>query len=180
MLLLEIVRQLLVERMSFTDLFKSSTPARKDRAKGMKSQSLPVMASRGPKHWNFRFTSAPNNNTTGKSWKGRIGFPKSTGVARPDRLMCEVDCECPDYKYRWAWANNRKDAGPIGFGSFNKCIDQAPRETNPTNRPGLCKHLLALKDGLRQRLKESQQPTLESKLDEIVTKYPQFDVTYDE
>lgn len=180
MLLLEIVRQLLVERMSFTDLFKSSTPARKDRAKGMKSQSLPVMASRGPKHWNFRFTSAPSNNTTGKSWKGRIGFPKSTGVARPDRLMCEVDCECPDYKYRWAWANNRKDAGPIGFGSFNKCIDQAPRETNPTNRPGLCKHLLALKDGLRQKLKESQQPTLEAKLAEIVDKNPQFTVTYEE
>ena len=92
--LLNLARELLTERMSFTQLFNSSTPSRKARAKGMTVSKLPVLSSRNERYWNFSFKSAANNNTTGKSWKGRITFPKSKDVSRPDRLMCEVDCSC--------------------------------------------------------------------------------------
>ena len=175
-----LARSLLTERMSFHQLFNSSTPSRKNRAKNMKVQTLPVMSNRDEKYWNFSFRSAPDNNTTGKSWKGRITFPKSKEVTRPDRLMCEVDCGCPDYKFRWAYANNKSGAGPLGFNSLNKSNGMPADMLNPENRPGLCKHLLALKDGLRKKLSASRQPTLSGKLDEVVDQNPQFDITYEE
>ena len=53
---------------------------------------------------------------------------------------------CPDYRYRWAWANHQKKAGPIGKNSLNQCISRAPRKTNPQGIPGLCKHILATRD----------------------------------
>ena len=175
-LLLEIAKQFLVERMSFTQLFNSSTPSRRERARDMQTTKLPVHATNEARYWNFQFRSGSSNNTTGKSWKGRISFPKSKNATRPDRLMCEVDCGCPDYKFRWAYANNKNDAGPIGFNSLNKNNGSPSRVTNPQNRPGLCKHLLALKDDLRKKLAESKQGTLETKLDEIVKQHPEFTI----
>jgi hypothetical protein len=44
-------------------------------------------------------------------------------------------------------------------------------------RPGLCKHLLSLKDQLRQKLSESQSDTMEGKMDEVVQRYPEFEIT---
>jgi intein/homing endonuclease len=57
-----------------------------------------------------------------------------------------VVANCPDYRYKWAWANKQKRAGKIGPNSLNQCINKAPRITNPTGKPGLCKHLLATRD----------------------------------
>lgn len=53
---------------------------------------------------------------------------------------------CPDYRYRWAFANHQRQAGPIGPGSLNQCINKAPKITNPSAAPGLCKHILATRN----------------------------------
>jgi len=46
---------------------------------------------------------------------------------------------CPDYLYRWEVANAR-----VGSSKIIHSNGQPPNVTNPTMRPGLCKHLLAL------------------------------------
>lgn len=181
MLLTEILRQLLVEKMTFAQLFRSSTPSRKQRAKDMKFVNrLPIRAQKTDSYWDFRYKSGSSNNTTGDSYRGRITFLKPTKGKIGESVNCEVDCGCPDYRYRWAYANNRRDAGPMGRESLNQCNGARPRITNPKLQPGMCKHLLALKDQLRQRLKESQESTIEARLDEVVQKYPEFEITVHE
>ena len=53
---------------------------------------------------------------------------------------------CQDYRYRWGWANKQRGASKVGPGSMNQALNRAPHITNPTGRPGLCKHILALKE----------------------------------
>jgi hypothetical protein len=68
---------------------------------------------------------------------------------------------CPDYRYRWAWANKQKGAGKVGPQSLNKCINRAPVSTNPAGKSSLCKHLVAAKNfiwGLIQRFPTPQEP----------------------
>lgn len=75
--------------------------------------------------------------------------PKKTHAGKNtpiSKLPVEVDCMCPDYRYRWAWTNHQRQAGPIGPKSLNQCINRAPRITNPHGAPGLCKHILATRD----------------------------------
>lgn len=53
---------------------------------------------------------------------------------------------CPDFKYRFSWADKQRGASLVGPRSMNQAWNRAPRITNPTGRPGLCKHLLAVAD----------------------------------
>lgn len=50
---------------------------------------------------------------------------------------------CPDFRYRWAWANKQRQSSVVGPNSLNQAWNKAPRKTNPSGRPGLCKHILA-------------------------------------
>ena len=52
---------------------------------------------------------------------------------------------CPDFRYRWAWANKQRQASRVGPNSLNQALNRAPRVTNPGSKVGLCKHLLALR-----------------------------------
>ena len=45
---------------------------------------------------------------------------------------------CPDYRYRFAWANKQRGSGVVGPNSLNQAWNRAPRITNPTGRPALC------------------------------------------
>lgn len=178
MLLIEIVKSLLMEKMTFSQLFNSSTPSRKKRAKSMQFVNrLPIRSQKTDDYWDFRYKSGQSNNTTGNSYRGRITFLRDKRSKMGDNVYCEVDCGCPDYKYRWAYANNNKDASPMGRESINQCNGDRPVITNPRLRPGMCKHLLALKDNLHTRLTESQKQTTEEKLDEVVERYPEFEIT---
>jgi intein/homing endonuclease len=49
-----------------------------------------------------------------------------------------VVANCPDYRYRWAWANKQRGSGRVGAQSFNQAWNKAPRITNPVGRPGAC------------------------------------------
>jgi hypothetical protein len=188
-LLSHIVKSILNEILTFGELMNFSEPKRKQRALKMRTKSLPVSASKDGENWNFSYksdlshiTSRPPQNPTGIPHKGRITFKKEVknNIDNAIDMPCSVDCTCEDYKYKYAYANTDKEASIVGNASLSKCNGAFPKVTNPYLRPGLCKHLLSLREYLKTKLKESQQPTLEQKLDEIVLKYPQDNINFEE
>lgn len=181
-LLSNIVRRILNEVLTFNQLMKFSEPKRKSRSLKMRTRSLPVSSTSTGESWNFSYKSDPSHitlrppeNPNGISHRGKITFLKEIKGKSVNamNLPCEVDCTCEDYRFNYAYANNDKDAGPMGVNSLNKCNGKVPVKTNPHLRPGLCKHLLSLRNYLRTKLKESIKPTLEEKLDDIVARYPE-------
>lgn len=134
----------LQERLSFNTLYRLSEPRRKVRAQTVSGPPLKLDTFNDQMMWSFNFKSAPS--TTGLRHHGYIRFFKPSRPKQLQQLDCVLDCTCPDYKYRWAWANKQRGSSFVGPRSLNQAWNQAPRVTNPTGRPGLCKHLLALKD----------------------------------
>jgi len=178
-LLSNIAKRVLNEILSFKELMNFSEPKRKKRALKMRTQSLPMRADSTNEYWNFSYKSDLSHitprpeNPNGIGHKGRITFKKSKDENKSSiDIPCKVDCDCEDYRYKYAYANNDKEAGEMGGNSLNKCNGNYPRITNPYLRPGMCKHLLSLRDYLRTKLQESDKPTLAEKLDDIVTRYP--------
>ena len=136
-------RQYLCERMTYNQLLKLTTPARRERAKHVRGPSLKLETSAGSNYYHFNFRGYPS--TTGHRHVGYVRFLKPPNPDTPlGDVNCEVDCTCEDMKYRWAWANKQRQAGLVGPGSYNKSINRAPRITNPKGRPGLCKHCAAV------------------------------------
>jgi hypothetical protein len=177
-----IVRQLITEKMTFKSLLSYVNNARKAKGKKMSVSPLAGTASSDGENWNFSYKSFPEHITTGNRFKGRITF-ENTNIDKnksAENIYCSVDCGCPDYKYRWAYANNNKDAGPMGNDSLNQCNGETPSITNPYLTPGLCKHLVSLHKYLQTKLEESQQPTIDAKLNEIVTNNPNFTFNVEE
>lgn len=141
----------LCERLSFDTLFRLSEPKRVARSATVRSKQTPVLgqvsANQDEAAYTFRFRSYPS--TTGRTHRGFIRFFRPRNPRTPlEKLDCEIDCACPDYRYRWAWANKQRGSSRVGPRSLNQAWNRAPRITNPTARPGLCKHLLALRDHL--------------------------------
>lgn len=136
----------LQERMTYDQLFRLSEPKRVGRSRTVRGPPLEIASSRNDQYHFFNFKSYPS--TTGLRHKGYIRFlrPRSNKTTTMDRIQCEVDCQCPDYRYRWAWANKQRGAGRVGAQSLNQALNRAPRITNPKARPGLCKHLLAARN----------------------------------
>lgn len=62
------------------------------------------------------------------------------------KLNVKVSCSCPDYMYRWEFANAQAGAADIIYGNGDE-----PGSTNPGNVPGLCKHLIALRSAVKQK-----------------------------
>lgn len=173
-----IARRVLNEILSFKQLMNFSDPQRKKRALKMRTQSLPMRADATNEYWNFSYKSDKSHitprpeNPNGIGHKGRITFKKENSNSSSIEIPCKVDCTCEDYRYKYAYANHDKEAGVMGDGSLNACNGNFPKQTNPYLRPGLCKHLLSLRNYLRTKLEESNKPTLAEKLDDIVTRYP--------
>lgn len=195
--LLNIVKKILNEGLSFRELMKFSEPKRIRRSNKMRVRSMPITAAKEGEQWNFKYKSDPSHithrasttrnvfgvptTTTTKGHSGNITFKKGTneGDSALD-MQCIVDCTCEDYRYKYAVANNDKDAGKLGNDSLNQCNGAMPNQTNPYLRPGLCKHLLSVRNYLKTKLEESQKPTLYEKLDDIVLRHPNGTVEYDE
>ena len=175
-----IMRKVLTERMSFGSLFDYTDQGRKDRATDVNVKPLEVTSIGNDQAWTFSYKSSPS--TTGQRWQGYILFFKEDVSQKDDALNldCQVDCTCPDYRYRWAYANNKQDASPIGGNSYNQCINRAPNRTNPEQVPGLCKHLAALKDYLWEKI-EPDRPnpadTLPSSTEAPTPEDPKLPVT---
>lgn len=177
-LLSSIAKRVLNEILSFSELMKFSDPKRKQRAAKMRTSSLPVSSHADNESWNFTYKSDQShitprpNSPSGIPHRGRITFSKNTNNKSAIDLPCSVDCTCEDFRYKYAYANADKQASVTGVNSLSKNNGQFPKVTNPHLRPGLCKHLLSLREYLRTKLKESQQPTLRAKLDDVVARYP--------
>lgn len=136
--------QQLLERLTFDQLFSVSEPKRVLRSKTVRGPPLDVEAMKDGVFYHFNFKSFPS--TTGKRQKGYIKFFKPKKKIPLEKVECLVDCTCPDFRYRWAWANKQRGSSVVGAKSMNQAFNRAPRVTNPRGRPGLCKHLLALRD----------------------------------
>ena len=165
-----------VERMTYNDLLRSSEERRKDRAKNVRTRSLPVSTENGEESWNFRYKANPSR--TGNPHQGSVTFFKeASNNENAGDVECKVDCSCPDFKYRWAYADTKQDASNIGDKSLNKCINRRPSIRNPREVPGMCKHLIALKDYLKTKIDSSSKQKLSESLDEL-TKTPTFNIEY--
>jgi hypothetical protein len=132
------------ERMTFGQLYRQSDPKRAIRSLNVHGPPLKIDAYENSTYYVFNFKSTPS--TTGLRHKGYIKFRRPTRRNTPlSQVDCTVDCDCQDFRYRWAHANKQHGASKIGHNSLNQCINRPPRITNPEGRPGMCKHLLALK-----------------------------------
>lgn len=176
--------ELLMEKMTFRQLLSRTDGGRLDRGRRMRVRSLAGSANEDEEQWNFGYKSDRDHITTMKPHVGRISFEKDAYIRYKnkrsmDEVVCKVDCSCPDYKYRWAYANAAQDAGEVGVDTLNKSNGNPPVKTNPGRKPSLCKHLVALKDYLRTKLQESDG-RLDERLSHIVKNNPTFEVRYEE
>ena len=132
--------------LTYDKLFRRSDPKRIWRSGHVRGPPMEMDAYKDATYYSFNFKSYPS--TTGLRHRGYIKFEKPRhGRPMPaEQLPVVIDCTCPDYRYRWAWANKQRGASKVGSQSLNQAHDRAPRITNPTNKVGLCKHLLAAKN----------------------------------
>ena len=71
-----------------------------------------------------------------------------TAITFVDRqLNVKASCSCPDYLFRWEWANWNRKAADIEYSNGD-----SPDITNPTYKPSLCKHLVALAERIMDKL----------------------------
>jgi hypothetical protein len=135
----------LCERLTFDKLFRVSDPKRVYRSFTTRGPPLEIDSYQDVVYYIFNFKASPS--TTGLRHRGYIKFfkpeHKSARNVPLQHLECLVDCECPDFRYRWAWANKQRGSSRVGSNSLNQAWNKAPRKTNPRGLPGLCKHILA-------------------------------------
>jgi len=174
----KLVEQLLSEEMTFSDLLGYTDSERIARSKTVRNRSLPVTSDKLGEVWSFAYKSNPS--TTGTGWQGRIIFKEYAEAISADKHPVVVDCGCPDYQYKWAFANNDQQAGLIGPHSLNKNNGRYPHITNPHATPGLCKHLISLRNYLKTKLAESKAMNLNEGLNYIIQRYPTFEIQYSE
>jgi len=62
------------------------------------------------------------------------------------KLNVKVSCSCPDFCFRYEVANHVKGAADVIYSN-----GEIPESTNPEMRPGLCKHLIALRTLIKER-----------------------------
>jgi hypothetical protein len=136
--------QRLLERLTFDQLMAVSEPKRVLRSKTVRGPPLAVDAKNDGVYYSFNFKAYPS--TEKKRHKGYIKFFKPKKKTPLEKVECLVDCDCKDYKFRWAWANKQRGSSVVGSKSLNQAWNKAPKIANPTGRSGLCKHLLALRD----------------------------------
>jgi hypothetical protein len=153
------------ERMSFADLYDDTDDDRifKSKLPGMRVRPMAISMENGNETWNFGYTSQEKSEYDrygGKiGHKGRIIFFKDS--VEPDDnaedLECMVDCDCRDFKFRFAYVDAQQDASMIGPNSLNKATSAPPIKTNPEGETKLCKHLAALVRYLVTNLDKARQ-----------------------
>src|SRR5574337_132680 len=159
------------ERLSFDQLFRISDPKRVYRSFTVRGPPLEIDSYQDAVYYIFNFKANPS--TTGLRHRGYVKFFKPKNKNPKDvplqHLECLVDCECPDFRYMWAWANKQRQSSVVGPNSLNQAWNRAPRKKNPKGKPGLCKHVLAARAyiyGLMSSF-EGDEPDTAYKLDKL-------------
>jgi len=130
---------------SFNQILAGSEMGRRTRARTVRTKPpITTKDEDGNDILIYNFKSAPS--TTGQRQRGYARFfrMKKSAAKKLGDLPVELSCSCPDYMYRWEVANHKVGSAQI-FHSNGK----NPDKTNPTFRPGLCKHLIALGNYIR-------------------------------
>jgi hypothetical protein len=158
-------------RLTFDQLYRMSEAKRITRSSDVSGPPLDIDSYRDAVYYCFNFKSRLTN-TTGLRHRGYVKFfrPRNRKAVPLQHLECLVDCECPDFRYRWAWANKQRQSSMVGPQSLNQAWNRAPRKTNPKNIPGLCKHILAVSEyifGLVSSFPSSRPDTSE-KFDKLL------------
>lgn len=163
----------ITEALTFDQMFRLSEPKRVVRSRTVKGPPLEVRAFDDATYHFFNFKSNPS--TTGLRHRGYIKFKKPRKDLPLSQVQCEVDCTCPDFRFRWAHVLKQHGASRVGPNSLNQALNRAPRITNPTGRVSLCKHLLALKDYIQGLMYTLPKTGLKSSEDVLsgVVKYAQ-------
>jgi hypothetical protein len=174
----ETFESILTEDMSYDDLLKLTTPERKEKATNVNVRSLPVSVENNNEQWNFRYKSSPQTTVTDKPFKGSISFIKGKVGQNSDamKMKCKVDCECPDFMYRFAYNDAAQGASQIGPDSLNGAINRKPRPAYDYGE-GLCKHLTALGRFLKTKISATKKSNLFEAIDDVANQGP-FNVTY--
>lgn len=164
----KMMKKVLMERMSFRQLFAGSEGGRKERgAHDVDPKSSAVTATDDGEAWTFNYKSHPS--TTGQRWHGFVQFFKEdvSGKDNAMDLECMVDCDCPDYRYRYAYNNKQADVGWTGNNPNWKYSNQNNgRKWRPRSQGGvgdygvgMCKHLCSLSEYLKTVIEpEAPQP----------------------
>jgi hypothetical protein len=150
--------------MSFRDLLRGSESGRKQRARtDVNVRPMRVTTIDGNEAWTFSYKSSPS--TTGIRWKGYINFLKKDVLSKDsaEDLDCQVDCECPDFRFRYAYNDAQAGASITGPNSLNQNNGKPPRPRNQGGvgdyGVGMCKHLIALGKYLRTQISpEAPEP----------------------
>jgi hypothetical protein len=153
------------ENMTYSELLKQVDNGRKERAKTVRTRSIPVSVDEGQESWNFRYKSNPT--TTGKGFQGQVTFFKEvSNKENAADIPCKVDCGCPDFMYRFAYNDAAEDASQIGSDSLNRCINQKPQPAYDFG-VGMCKHLVALGDYLKTSIQKTRRNNLFEAIGEV-------------
>lgn len=160
-----LITEIIAEKMSYVDLMRNSDPARANRASRIPARSLVVKSLNDREAWKFSYKTPSSEITkspekpNGERHQGFIYFFKEWMDSGDDasKIPCSVDCDCKDYRYRLGYANKANDAGENGPNSLNKGLNY-PSSINIG--PGLCKHLISLKEYLKTQIEtEPEVPT---------------------
>ena len=183
--------QSLAEDMSFKQLRNLSEPKRIYRAATqVRTPPLDIDAYKDAVYYYFNYKSSPS--TEHKRHKGYVKFIRpryentNVGGKRVRKqlqdLPCIVDCDCADFKFRWAWVNKQKRASRVGPDSFNQALNRAPFKTNPGMAPGLCKHLLATSSfifGQMTSFGDKEQLDLPGKMEKFLRQSRKYQISGD-
>lgn len=187
--MLTMLKNLLTETLSFGQLLTQTAKipyatspgeTRVDRGEThVKARSMRVMAMENNEAWTFNYKSDLPTSTTNTRYHGFVKFMKENVESKDDaiQLDCMVDCDCPDYRYRWAYNNAKAGSGTTGaqagtgWHHHNDNNGGAPRKVGAGGigdygTPGLCKHLCSLSEFLKTKI----DPVAPDPKDEPVTK----------
>lgn len=120
-------------------LYKNTDKGRQDRADAVSAKHVKTLVSK--------------KNFTIKEYVYKTGTDKLkyTTTIRPLNPIqynlnggdapAVVSCSCPDFKFRWEYANAQSQNAEIKYSNGQPALI-----TNPSNKKQLCKHLYAIKD----------------------------------
>jgi hypothetical protein len=165
------MKEFLGERLTFDQLFRKSEPGRVKRSTTVRGPPMEIDGHSDSVYHTFNFKSFPS--TTGLRHHGYVRFfrPHRKDVKNTplQHIPCEVDCTCPDFRYRWAWVLKQHGSSRVGPQSMNQAWNKVPKITNRTKRISLCKHILAARDYIYGMLAQFKgTPDTEEKLAQLI------------
>ena len=87
-----------------------------------------------------------------------------------------MDCECPDFMFRFAYNDTAKGASKVGPDSLSGCINRKPKPAYDHGE-GLCKHLTALGRFLKTKIASTKKSNLFEAIGDVYKQGP-FKVEY--